>query len=91
VGERLTVHLKELRDRLAQPDIDSELRKTLEDQAEIAGATACDSKEARQAAAGAGRRARSHPRAARLIREQALLTIRSCGDQALGRRALRPS
>ena len=74
VGERLTVHLKELRDRLAQPDIDSELRKTLEDQAEIAEQRLAIQKEARRRLQVLDAELDRIREQLALIREQALMT-----------------
>ena len=73
-GERLTAHLKELRTRLTQPDIDSELRKTLEDQAEIAEQRLAIQAEARRRLQVLDAELDRIREQLALIREQALMT-----------------
>jgi len=74
VGERLTVHLKELRTRLAQPDIDKELRETLEDQAKIAEQRLAIQAEARRRLQVLDAELDRIREQLALIREQALMT-----------------
>jgi hypothetical protein len=73
-GERLTAHLKELRARLSQPDIDTELRKTLEDQAEIAEQRLALQAEARRRLQVLDAELDRIREQLALIREQALMT-----------------
>jgi hypothetical protein len=73
-GERMTAHLKELRQRLSQPDIDSELRKTLEEQAEIAEQRLAIQVEARRRLQVLDAELDRIREQLALIREQALMT-----------------
>lgn len=73
-GERLTAQLKELRQRLSQPDIDNELRETLEDQAKIAEQRLAIQGEARRRLQVLDAELDRIREQLALIREQALMT-----------------